>query len=62
MYLTHVDPRKSAKWVAPPPEELVTTDRLVSRQGALDQHDAERASGPADERAPTPSTEQDKEE
>ncbi|RQM06671.1 hypothetical protein DH86_00001291, partial [Scytalidium sp. 3C] len=27
MYLTHVDPRKSAKWVAPPPEELVTTDR-----------------------------------
>jgi SP family sugar:H+ symporter-like MFS transporter len=29
MYILHVDPRKSAKWVAPPPDQLVTTEKLV---------------------------------
>ncbi|EPE25624.1 MFS general substrate transporter [Glarea lozoyensis ATCC 20868] len=30
MYLLHVDPRKSAGWVAPPPDQLITTEKLVS--------------------------------
>jgi len=29
MYIIHVNPRKSSSWVAPPPEELITTERLV---------------------------------
>jgi SP family sugar:H+ symporter-like MFS transporter len=29
MYLLHIDPRKSSKWIAPPPEELITTEKLV---------------------------------
>jgi hypothetical protein len=31
MYLLHVNPRESAKWVAPPPDQLVTTEKLVRR-------------------------------
>lgn len=36
MYLLHVNPRESTKWVAPPPDQLVTTEQLVrgvSRNG-----------------------------
>ena len=29
MYILHVDPRKSEKWVAPPPDQLITTEKLV---------------------------------
>lgn len=29
MYILHVDPRTSAKWIAPPPDQLVTTNRIV---------------------------------
>lgn len=29
MYILHVKPWESSKWVAPPPEQLVTTERLV---------------------------------
>jgi hypothetical protein len=29
MYILHINPRESTKWIAPPPEELVTTERLV---------------------------------
>jgi len=32
MYILHVDPRKSAAWVAPPPEQLITTEQLVTGQ------------------------------
>lgn len=31
MYLLHIDPRQSAKWVAPPPDQLVTTEKLARR-------------------------------
>ncbi|KAI9831471.1 MAG: hypothetical protein M1819_005070 [Sarea resinae] len=34
MYLLHVPPWKSSKWIAPPPEELVTVDRLNLEPGA----------------------------
>jgi SP family sugar:H+ symporter-like MFS transporter len=58
MYILHVDPRKSSKWIAPPPEELVTTERLVRGQVAgagpdLEQSDSARAR--AKETAPAPS-------
>lgn len=29
MYILHVNPMKSTEWVAPPPEELITTEKLV---------------------------------
>lgn len=29
MYVLHVNPRESSKWVAPPTEELVTTEKIV---------------------------------
>ena len=41
MYILHVNPRESSKWVAPPPEQLVTTEKLVrgaSRTGAEVEH------------------------
>ena len=59
MYILHVDPRKSAKWVAPPPEELVTTERLVRGDHAgtgadLEQQDsATRARNKETAPAPT---------
>jgi len=34
MYLLKVTPWKSAEWVAPPPEELVTTERMVTAGSA----------------------------
>ncbi|KAH8802770.1 sugar porter family MFS transporter [Xylogone sp. PMI_703] len=58
MYLLHVDPRKSSKWVAPPPEQLVTTERLVTRQASLGQNDPEHAGNSTTERTSTPPTEE----
>ncbi len=48
MYILHVNPRESTKWIAPPPEELITTERLVGGEvtgtGAdLEQSDSSRA-------------------
>jgi len=48
MYILHVNPRQSAKWIAPPPEELITTERLVRGEVAgtgvdLEQSDSARA-------------------
>ncbi|KAG4421802.1 hypothetical protein IFR04_005052 [Cadophora malorum] len=34
MYITHVVPWKSSEWIAPPPEQLVTTERLVRGDAA----------------------------
>jgi len=36
MYILHVDPRKSSKWVAPEGEDLVTADKLALTPGAKD--------------------------
>ena len=49
MYLLHVNPRKSAKWIAPPPDQLITTEKLVrgaSRTGADIEHDASQETMP----------------
>jgi SP family sugar:H+ symporter-like MFS transporter len=46
MYIMHVDPRKSAKWIAPPPEQLVTTERIARGEVAGTGADLE-ASGSA---------------
>jgi SP family sugar:H+ symporter-like MFS transporter len=35
MYLLHVKPWESAKWVAPPPEELITTERVVTGHSGI---------------------------
>lgn len=48
MYILHVDPRKSTSWIAPPPEELTTTERIargeVAGTGAdLEASDSARA-------------------
>lgn len=29
MYILHVNSRESSKWISPPPEELVTPERLA---------------------------------
>ena len=57
MYIMHVSPRESTKWVAPPPEQLITTERLVRGDVAgtgvdLEQNDSARAR--AKETAPGP--------
>ena len=48
MYILHVNPRESSKWIAPPPEQLITTERLVRGEVAgtgvdLEQSDSARA-------------------
>lgn len=48
MYILHINPRESTKWIAPPPEELITTERLVRGEVAgigpdLEQSDSSRA-------------------
>lgn len=45
MYLLHINPRESSKWVAPPPEELVTTDKLVRGGSQIAGGDIERNGG-----------------
>lgn len=55
MYILHVDPRKSSSWVAPPPEKLVTTERLVRGEVAGTDVDLENAEAArAKETAPGP--------
>lgn len=34
MYIMHVDPKKSSKWVVPPPDQLLTTEKLVRAKAA----------------------------
>lgn len=49
MYLLHVNPRESTKWIAPPPEELITTEKLVrgaSATGADVERTASRVAEP----------------
>jgi MFS transporter, SP family, sugar:H+ symporter len=41
MYILHVNPRESTKWIAPPPEELITTERLVRGEFAATGTDLE---------------------
>jgi len=58
MYILHIDPRKSSKWVAPPPEELITTERLVRGEVAgtgadLEMSDSARARAKETEPGPT---------
>lgn len=58
MYILHVNPRESTKWVAPPPEELITTERLVRGEVAgtgadLEQSDSARARAKETEPGPT---------
>jgi MFS transporter, SP family, sugar:H+ symporter len=56
MYLLRVDPKKSSKWVAPPPEELVTTEQLVRGESGPTGADVERnGSTKTPETAPNPS-------
>jgi SP family sugar:H+ symporter-like MFS transporter len=50
MYILHINPRESTKWIAPPPEELVTTERLVRGEVAGTGADLEQ-SGSARARA-----------
>jgi len=56
MYVLHINPRKSTQWVAPPPEELVTTERLVRRQTSrgADLEQTPSAEARAKETAPSP--------
>lgn len=42
MYLIRISPRKSSKWVAPPPEELITTEDLVRKESSVAGTDVER--------------------
>ena len=49
MYLLHVNPRESAKWIAPAPDQLITTEKLVrgaSRTGADVEQDASQETVP----------------
>jgi len=56
MYLLHVNPRQSSKWIAPPPEELITTEKLVRGDVGSTGVDLERnASARAKETAPASS-------
>jgi SP family sugar:H+ symporter-like MFS transporter len=45
MYLLRINPRKSSKWVAPSPEELVTTEKLVRKESGVTGTDVERNGG-----------------
>jgi len=56
MYLLRVNPRKSSKWIAPPKEELVTTEKLVRGESGPAGADVERnGSTVTPETAPSPS-------
>jgi len=55
MYLLRISPRKSSKWVAPPPEELITTEDLVRKESSVAGTDVERNGGSrAPEMTPSP--------
>ncbi|KAH7409253.1 sugar transporter family protein [Cadophora sp. MPI-SDFR-AT-0126] len=55
MYITHVVPWKSSEWIAPPPEQLVTTERLVRGDAAGTGPDLEASeSARRKETAPDP--------
>jgi SP family sugar:H+ symporter-like MFS transporter len=58
MYLLHIDPRKSSKWIAPPPEELITTEKLVRGEvsGTADPEQNASTGAAAKETAPEPIT------
>jgi SP family sugar:H+ symporter-like MFS transporter len=45
MYLLRINPRESSKWVAPPPEELVTTEKLVRGESGVANTDMEYNGG-----------------
>jgi hypothetical protein len=48
MYIIHVNPRESTKWVAPPPDQLITTEKLV-RGASATGADVERTADPVAE-------------
>jgi SP family sugar:H+ symporter-like MFS transporter len=43
MYILHVNPLKSTQWVAPPPDQLVTTEKLVRGEVAGTGADLEQS-------------------
>ena len=45
MYLLRIDPRQSSKWVVPPMEELVTTEKLVRGESGATGTDVEHYGG-----------------
>ncbi|KAL3424911.1 High-affinity fructose transporter ght6-like protein 1 [Phlyctema vagabunda] len=55
MYLLKVDPRKSAHWIAPPPEELITTNQIMRGQASTG-NDIERSTTSTSARASGPVT------
>jgi SP family sugar:H+ symporter-like MFS transporter len=57
MYILHIVPWKSTEWIAPPPEELVTTERLTRGEvngNGPDLEQSESARARAKETAPAP--------
>ena len=56
MYLLRIDPRQSSKWVVPPMEELVTTEKLVRGESGATGNDVEHYGATrAPEMSPSPS-------
>ena len=57
MYILHVKPWESSKWVAPPPEELITTERIVRGESNGNGPDLEQSESRRNkETAPAPGT------
>lgn len=59
MYILHISPRKSAQWIAPPPEELITTERIAKADVAgagPDLEHSDSAGVRAKEANPEPAT------
>lgn len=59
MYVMHIPPWKSSEWVAPPPEQLVTTEKLVRGEVAgtgpdLEQNGNASEAARAKETTPAP--------
>ncbi|KAI1356161.1 hexose transporter [Xylaria sp. FL0043] len=50
MYVQHVDPRKSDKWVAPPPEEIARIRREAGTGEDLDSSEINTANGSAEDK------------
>lgn len=58
MYILHVNPITSSQWVAPPPDQLITTEKLVRGEVAgtgVDLEQSISARARAKETAPAPS-------